>query len=66
MKVNILSNIRTHSVTRPGILISIDSGAVVDVVQDGETESGIPLYKVECGNGDYIHIYKYEFSPVEE
>lgn len=24
------------------------------------------LYKVECGNGDYIHIYKYELSPVED
>lgn len=64
MKVRIIDDIRTHAVNRPGMLISIDAGTLVDVVQESEDLGKFTLFSITDAKGNYIHVYAWEFKKV--
>lgn len=66
MKVRILESIRTHAVNRPAVIIFIDAGEIVEVQQESEDLGKFTLYSITDANGNYIHVYAWEFSPIQE
>lgn len=66
MKGRIIEDICGSSVIRPHIKLNFPAGAIVDVVQESEDLGRHTLYSITDAFGDYIHVYSWEFSPVEE
>lgn len=66
MKVRIIESIRAHSVNRPAVILSIDAGAIVEVQQESEDLGKFTLYSITDADGNYIHVYGWEFSPIQE
>lgn len=62
MKVRIIEDIRAHAVNNPGMVISIDAGTVVDVVRESEDLGKFTLYSITDAEGNYIHVYAWEFT----
>lgn len=65
MKVRIIEDIRAHAVNRPGIILSIDAGTVVEAVRESEDLGKFTLYSITNSDGDHIHVYAWEFAEVK-